>query len=152
MKKIFLQIPGLALCASLALVSCSTMSNTNKHSSETNNNKNVGGSNQKTDEAELEKLRTEIKAEIAKVKCTEATLGDWKSAPMGSKSCGGPRSYIAYPKILEASVLPKIEQYSAKENEFNKKYNISSDCSFISEPKGIVCNGDGTAMAIYAVE
>ncbi|WP_228377147.1 hypothetical protein [Chryseobacterium sp. FH2] len=106
---------------------------------------------QKYDQAQLDKLRAEIEAEAEKEKCTDTTTGDWKPAAMGSKACGGPKYYIAYPAKLEATILPKIENYNNKEKEFNKKYNIISDCSLVGEPAGIRC-ANGKAEVVYPVE
>ncbi|REC55196.1 hypothetical protein DRF62_07145 [Chryseobacterium piscium] len=103
-------------------------------------------SSKKYDEANLDKLKSIIESEIAKEKCTSAS--DWAFAPMGSKACGGPVSYIAYPKKLEASILRKIENYTQTMSEFNKKYGITSDCMMIAEPSGLRCQSE-KAVLVY---
>lgn len=100
---------------------------------------------QKYDEAALEKIKSAIESEIAKEGCTRNA--DWTFAPIGSKSCGGPTGYIAYPKKIETTILPKIESYTQKMSEFNKKYNISSDCMMAAEPTSVRCeNGKGVLV------
>jgi hypothetical protein len=148
MGKVHTQISMITLCITLALVSCGTknvMDNLPKDISERPADEN----SKKYDEVQLEKIKTAIEAEIAKEKCENAD--DWKFAPIGSKACGGPKSYIAYPKTIETTILPKIEDYNKREAEFNTKYGITSDCAMTPEPQGIKCN-DGKAELIYAVQ
>jgi len=58
---------------------------------------------------------------------------------MGVKSCGGPQQYLAYPKKMESSVLPRINEYTDKVRIFNEKYNIMSDCMVIPAPTSLKC-------------
>lgn len=146
MGKVHARISVIILCITLALVSCATKNVTDnlpKDISERPADEN----SKKYDEVQLEKTKTAIESEIAKEKCTNAD--DWKSAPIGSKACGGPKSYIAYPKTMETEILSKIEAYNKKEADFNIKYGITSDCAMVAEPQGIKCN-NGKAELIYA--
>lgn len=146
MKYLRLQIPFFAICTAFALVSCNTTKNVNTNLPKDISERPADENSQKYDETQLEKLRSEIEKEIAQESCTNPD--DWKTAPMGTKACGGPKTYIAYPKKLETTILPKIEDYNSKEAEFNKKYSIVSDCAMIAEPTGIKCN-DGKAEVTY---
>lgn len=102
-------------------------------------------SSQKYDEAALEKIKSAIESEIAKENCTRNA--DWAFAPIGSKACGGPSGYIAYPKKIETAILPKIENYTQKMSEFNKKHNLTSDCMMAPEPTSVRCeNGKGVLV------
>lgn len=103
-------------------------------------------SSKKYDEANLDKLKSIIESEIAKEKCTSAS--EWTFAPMGAKACGGPVSYIAYPKKLGTSVLRKIEHYTQTMSDFNKKYGITSDCMMAAEPTGVRCQAE-KAVLVY---
>lgn len=67
---------------------------------------------------------------------------------MGAKACGGPVSYIAYPKKIEVSILRKIENYTQTMSEFNKKYGITSDCMMAAEPTGVKCQAE-KAVLVY---
>lgn len=69
--------------------------------------------------------------------CSDAA--DFTFTAIGAKPCGGPSSYIAYPKKLESEILPEIQKFTAMQSEFNKKYNLMSDCSMVPEPTGINC-------------
>ena len=101
--------------------------------------------NQKYELAALDKIKIAIESEIAKEKCTKNA--DWAFTPIGSKACGGPTGYIAYPKKIETEILPRIENYTQKMSEYNKKYNITSDCMMAPEPTSVKCeNGKGVLV------
>ncbi|AZB27952.1 hypothetical protein [Chryseobacterium balustinum] len=147
MKNSIIKYSALVLISAFTMSSCAS-----SNSGNTTNlpidiaDRPADESSKKYDEANLDKLKSIIESEIAKEKCTSAS--DWAFAPMGSKACGGPVSYIAYPKKLEASILRKIENYTQTMSEFNKKYGITSDCMMIAEPSGIRCQGE-KAVLIY---
>lgn len=87
---------------------------------------------------EMENLKSEILTLANSVECNNAT--DWKSVGLGAKACGGPVEYIAYSnKIDEKTFLGKVEIYNQKSTEYNKKYNLMSDCMLVMQPENIVC-------------
>ena len=87
---------------------------------------------------EMENLTSEILAISKSEKCTNGS--DWKSVGLGMKACGGPVSYIAYSaKIDEAKFLEKVNLYNQKSTEYNKKYNLISDCMLVMPPEKIEC-------------
>lgn len=100
----------------------------------------------KYDQAQLDLLKSAIDAEIAKEKCTDAK--EWAFVPIGAKACGGPYSYIAYPKKSEASILAKLENFKNRMIAHNKKYNLTSDCMLPAEPVSIRCQA-GKAVLVY---
>ena len=91
---------------------------------------------------ELENLKSEIITMAKNEKCTNSA--DWKSVGLGVKACGGPVSYIAYSnKIDEAKFLEKVNLYNQKSTDYNKKYNLVSDCMLVMPPEKIECeNGN----------
>lgn len=91
---------------------------------------------------EMETLHSDIKAMANSEKCTNGS--DWKTVAVGVKACGGPVEYIAYSmKIDEKSFLEKVDVYNKKSVEYNKKYNLVSDCMLILQPEKIDCeNGN----------
>lgn len=107
--------------------------------------KKVLNKNYPEDSATLKNLQKEIVNSIAAKTCDDASK--WKISPMGSKPCGGPTSYIAYPKEMEEEILPKIKTYSIQEAGFNEKYGIVSDCVMEPEPSGILCENGKTVFA-----
>ncbi|WP_312822329.1 hypothetical protein [Epilithonimonas sp.] len=87
---------------------------------------------------EMQNLKSEILALSQSENCSNAT--DWKSVGLGVKACGGPVEYIAYSnKIDEAKFLEKVNLYNQKSTEYNKKYNLVSDCMLVMQPENIVC-------------
>lgn len=93
-------------------------------------------------------LRTHL-SEIEQLAQSEfcENTDDWTYAPIGSKPCGGPSSYIAFHKNVENQIMPKITQFNEMSAAFNKKHGLVSDCMMVPEPAGIVCE-NGTAKLI----
>lgn len=100
---------------------------------------------QQQDREELSALLQEIETLANSENCSNAA--DWRFAAIGSKPCGGPASYIAYPLALENEILEKIRQFTQKQSAFNTKYQLMSDCRMVMPPAGIKCV-DGKAELI----
>jgi len=100
----------------------------------------------KYDQAQLDILKSSIDGEIASEKCTDAS--EWAFAPIGAKACGGPYTYIAYPKKKEESILAKLEDFKNRMIAHNKKYDLTSDCTIPAEPVSIRCES-GKAVLVY---
>jgi hypothetical protein len=76
---------------------------------------------------------------------------EWSFTAIGSKGCGGPTGYIPYSlKINTSEFLIKVENYNTKQVEYNKKWNIVSDCMVVSPPFGVVCI-DGKPTLTYSI-
>lgn len=106
-------------------------------------------SERKIDENNMLKLRTEIEDLINEEHCTDAK--DWRISPLGSKACGGPASYIAYPIKLEREILPKITEFNRQSSAYNLEYGVMSDCAVTASPTKIVCES-GRAVLVYSEE
>ena len=90
---------------------------------------------------EMDDLKAEITTMANSEKCTNSA--DWKTVGLGVKACGGPVSYIAYSnKIDEKIFLEKVDLYNQKSSEYNKKYNLVSDCMLVMQPENIVCENE----------
>lgn len=137
MKKKLLSIPVIVLCTTLMLVSCNTSKHLNTNLPIDITDRPADEDSQKYDQAQLDRLKASIESEATGEKCKNAS--EWTFAAMGVKSCGGPQQYIAYPKKIEASILPRINEYTDKVRVFNEKYNIVSDCVMITPPTSIKC-------------
>ncbi|WBV61715.1 hypothetical protein PFY12_06220 [Chryseobacterium camelliae] len=146
MKNQPLKISAILFCVSLFAVSCKTVVNDDANLPKDISERPADENSQKYDQARLDKIKSAIEEEIAKEECKEAA--DWTFSPIGSKACGGPISYIAYPKKIENSVLPKIQSYTNVMSEYNKKYNITSDCMMAAEPTSVKCE-NGKAVLVY---
>ncbi|MDN3607618.1 hypothetical protein [Kaistella yonginensis] len=100
---------------------------------------------QEDDQAQMKKLINEIDSLINTETCTDAA--EWKFSAIGSKACGGPNSYIAYPVKLENAILPKIAEFTSMQSAFNMKYGLMSDCAMVLPPAEIKCD-NGKAILI----
>lgn len=82
-------------------------------------------------------LKTKIDSLASSVRCSNPS--DWRISPIGSKPCGGPAAYMAYPKQLEEELLPMIRDYTQKQSDYNRKKGLLSDCAIVPAPSGIRC-------------
>lgn len=137
MKKILIHIPLLALFTTLSLVSCTSSKNLDTNLPKDISERPADEDSQKYEQAQLDKLKASIESESSGEKCTNSS--EWTFAPMGAKACGGPQQYIAFPKKIETSILPRIEEYTQKVKAFNEKYNITSDCMMVMPPTSVKC-------------
>ncbi|MDM1296301.1 hypothetical protein HX021_18610 [Sphingobacterium sp. N143] len=104
-------------------------------------------SGREAERMELDRMKQEIKDRISQVPCDNQE--EWVVMELGSKACGGPQEYIAYPTELdEEDIDDLIEEYTQKEKDFNKKYNIVSDCRAVAKPTGVTCE-DGKPKLIF---
>ncbi len=97
-------------------------------------------------EENIRELRDEIIRLSESKKCDDAS--QWRISPLGAKPCGGPRKYLAYPKELEAELLPKITKYNNESADYNRKRGLTSDCEVVPIPSGVKCE-DGKAVLLY---
>ncbi|HMR18012.1 MAG TPA: hypothetical protein PKA53_01820 [Sphingobacterium sp.] len=96
---------------------------------------------QAVDKADLAELLKEIKGQIDTAVCTDPET--WSFTALGSKACGGPQMYIAYPHTIDTVVfLALAKQYTHAEQAYNKKHGIVSNCMMVMPPEGIVCEGE----------
>ncbi|AYZ13620.1 hypothetical protein V2E39_16045 [Chryseobacterium arthrosphaerae] len=137
MKKILSYTSVLVLSTTLTLVSCNTSKNLNTNLPVDIADRPIDEDSQKYDQAQLDKLKASIESEVSGLECKDAT--EWTFAPMGTKACGGPQQYIAYPKKIEETFLPRVNEYTDKVRVFNEKYNIVSDCMAILPPTSLKC-------------
>ena len=100
---------------------------------------------QDADREQLGDLRAEIDSLVSSVTCNK--VDDWRISPIGSKPCGGPAAYLAYPISLENEITPKITEYTTRQSDFNRKYGLMSDCALVPQPSGIRCE-NGKAVLI----
>lgn len=102
---------------------------------------------QTADQKALQEMRQEIEDMIKDVHCEDAD--EWSFAPLGSKACGGPQQYIAYPLSIDTeALLALMAKYTKAEDTYNKKYGISSDCMMVTEPSDVICQ-EGKPVLIY---
>ena len=93
--------------------------------------------NQENDYRDLMSLFDGLYELISSYSCNNAS--DWDFTAYGSKACGGPQGYIAYPKEIEAAFLQKVKAYTEAERAYNLKWEIISTCDVTREPIGVEC-------------
>lgn len=102
----------------------------------------------------IAKRLAELRVEFEKIKnepCTDAA--SWKFAPVGSKSCGGPQFYTAFPIAKEAETQKLISEYTQLDAEFQRINQLLSDCSLVEAPAELQCvNGKILMQPKLAVE
>ncbi len=83
---------------------------------------------QKTDWAQIVALEDEAKALVKADGC--ASAGQCRTAPVGSRACGGPRYYLVYCSLTtdSAALYRKLDAVTAAEREFNARYQLASTC------------------------
>ena len=86
------------------------------------------------DWARILELESEAKALVKAAGCTS---GDQcRTAPVGSRACGGPRYYLVYCSRSTDSValFRKLAEIASAERAYNVKYQIGSTCEFRMPP------------------
>ncbi len=92
---------------------------------------------QQLEQEQLKMIMLEIDSLIQTENCPNPE--EWTFTAIGAKPCGGPSSYIAYPKKLAGEILPKVNQLTSMQDAFNKKYRLMSDCAIVLPPTAIAC-------------
>ncbi|MDP9200748.1 MAG: hypothetical protein M3P26_02285 [Gemmatimonadota bacterium] len=89
---------------------------------------------QKADWAQVVKLEDQAKELVKAGGCSSAS--QCRSAPVGSRACGGPRYYLVYcaQTTDSAVLLRKLDAVAAAEREYNTRYKIMSTCEFRMPP------------------
>jgi hypothetical protein len=96
---------------------------------------------QKADWAQIVALEDQAKALVKTDGC--ASVGECKTAPVGSRACGGPRYYLVYCSAStdSAALYRKLDAVAAAEREYNVRYQIASTCEFRSPPQVALSGG-----------
>jgi hypothetical protein len=96
---------------------------------------------QKADWAQIVALENEAKAVADTTGC--ASSGECRTAPVGSRGCGGPRYYLVYCSKTTDSVAlyTKLAAVSDAERRYNTNYKIVSTCEFRMPPTVALSGG-----------
>lgn len=100
---------------------------------------------ERADWAAIEQLEAQAKKLAHLEGC--ASSDDCRSAPVGSRGCGGPRYYLAWcsKSTDSAALYRKLEEVATAERNYNKKYQIGSTCEFRMPP--VVGSAGGSCIA-----
>ncbi len=104
-----------------------------------------GSKTQQTDLATIQQLESQAKAIAVTTGCDASS--QCRSAPVGSKACGGPRYYIPWcAKTTDSVALyRKLAEIVTAEQAYNKKYQIVSTCEFRVPPEVVASAGACTS-------
>jgi hypothetical protein len=130
---------------SLALLACS-QSSPGIASAGRNGDKIVFTGDQKADWAQIVALEDQAKALVKADGCTSA--GECRTAPVGSRACGGPRYYLVYcSKTTDSAALfQKLDAVANAERAYNEHYQIGSTCEFRTPPTVALSGGSCKAQ------
>lgn len=101
---------------------------------------------QQSDWAAVLKLEEQAKGIAKTTGCS--TSGECRSAPVGSRGCGGPRYYVPWcaKSTDSAALYTKLNEVVKTEETYNKKYNVVSTCEYRLPPHVEVVGGACTAQ------
>jgi hypothetical protein len=90
---------------------------------------------QKADWAQIVALENQAKALVQTDGCSSDF--DCRTAPVGSRACGGPRYYLVYCSRTtdSAALFRKLGAVAAAEREYNSRYQLVSTCEFRLPPR-----------------
>jgi hypothetical protein len=96
---------------------------------------------QKADWAQIVALEDQAKTLLKAEGCSSAA--QCRSAPVGSRACGGPRYYLVYCSVTtdSAALFRKLDAVAAAEREFNTHYKVMSTCEFRMPPTVALSTG-----------
>lgn len=111
-----------------------------------NGGKIVFTGDQKADWAQVVALEDQAKALVKPEGCT--TASECRTAPVGSRACGGPRYYLVYcsRSTDSAALYQKLDAVAAAEKEYNAHYKIMSTCEFRLPPTVALSGGSCVAQ------
>ena len=87
-----------------------------------------------TARARIAQLETDARALVKMNGCSAS--GGCRTAPVGSRACGGPRTYLVYCAATTDSValFRKLDELSAAERKYNASSGMASTCEMRMPP------------------
>lgn len=102
---------------------------------------------QERDREQLSDMLKDIHETVDTVDCVDDS--QWEFTAIGSKACGGPQSYLAYPLSIDtAEFMGRVRLYTQAEQDYNVTYKITSTCDVVAPPTDVTCD-DGKPKLIY---
>jgi hypothetical protein len=101
---------------------------------------------QKADWAQIVNLENQAKALVKTEGCSSAA--QCRTAPVGSRACGGPRYYLVYcaQTTDSAALFQKLDAVARAERAYNARYNVVSTCEFRMPPTAALSGGSCQAQ------
>jgi len=102
-----------------------------------------------SDTSRIARLEREARALAHAEGCA---AGQCRTAPVGSRPCGGPRTYIVYcaAKTDSAALFAKLAELARAEDEYNRRNQLASTCE-LRMPPGVALSG-GRCIATQSNE
>lgn len=93
-----------------------------------------------TDSTRIARLEREARALAHTEGCT---AGECRTAPVGSRPCGGPRTYVPYcaASTDSAALFAKLAELARAEEAFNTANGMMSTCEFRTPPAAALEGG-----------
>lgn len=134
------------LTAFLSVLFCACAPGVPGNPSDPGGGKIVFTGDQKADWAQITALEDQAKALVHTDGC--ASVNQCRTAPVGSRACGGPRYYLVYcaASTDSTALFAKLDAVSAAEREYNQRYNVVSTCEFRLPPKVALSGGSCQAQ------
>jgi hypothetical protein len=125
---------------SLAFLAC-TQGSSGVMPAGPNGEKIVFTGDQKADWAQIVALEDQAKALVKADGCSSAA--QCRTAPVGSRACGGPRYYLVYCSQTtdSAALFQKLDAVAKAERAYNEHYQIVSTCEFRVPPTVALSGG-----------
>ena len=94
----------------------------------------------------VQRLEGEARALVKADGCERAA--QCRTAPVGSRPCGGPRDYVVYCALTtdSAALFAKLAELEAAEKAYNERAGLMSTCEF-RMPPGVALEGGRCAAA-----
>ena len=129
------------LAGLIALAACTQSPPTNGSPPPGDGSTFVLTGDQKADWDQVLALEEQAKRLVRAGECTSAD--QCRTAPVGSRACGGPRYYLVYCARTtdSASLFRRLDEVAAAERAFNTRYNVMSTCEFRMPPSVGVTGG-----------
>lgn len=96
------------------------------------------------DTTRIARLEREARALARADGCTAEQC---RTAPVGHRPCGGPRTYIVYcaARTDSAALFAKLAELARAEDEYNQRNQMASTCEFREPPSTRIENGSCVA-------
>jgi hypothetical protein len=101
---------------------------------------------QKADWEQIVALENQAKALLKADGCS--STGECRTAPVGSRACGGPRYYLVYCSRTtdSAALFRKLDAVAQAERDYNVRYKMMSTCEFRMPPTVALSGGSCQAQ------
>lgn len=100
-----------------------------------------------SDQSQIARLETEARALAKSAGCENS--GQCRTAPVGSRACGGPRLYLTYCSLTtdSAALFRKLRELERAEQKYNMEHGMASTCEMRMPPDVALVGGSCRAVS-----